>query len=129
MSDKADFLGAVRLPSTAFKKIANTEAISDIIFLQKKGKEEKKEKEDWLFSYDLKDGIRMNNYFFDKPYMIKGEIEYKSGPYGKTLNIKPTGDLKQQLNDTLEMLPSNVVDLDELGQIYVEEMGESIPVG
>ncbi len=128
IEDKANFLGAVRLPSTAFKKIANTEAISDIIFLQKKGKE-LEEKEDWLPSYQLEDGIRMNSYFFDKPYMVKGDIEYKPGPYGKTLNIKPNGDLKQQLNETLEMLPSNVVDLEELGQVYTEEMGESIPVG
>lgn len=128
IEDKANFLGAVRLPSTAFKKIANTEAISDIIFLQKKGKE-LEEKENWLHSYELEDGIRINNYFSDKPYMIKGDIDYKSGPYGKTLDIKLNGDLKQQLNDTLEMLPSNVVDLEELGQEYTEEMGEFIPVG
>ncbi|MBQ2917089.1 MAG: hypothetical protein IJE59_02805 [Clostridia bacterium] len=131
INDRANFLGAIRLPSTAFKKIANTEAISDIIFLQKKGKKELEEKEGWLFSYPLEDesGIRINEYFYDRKYMIMGDIDYKPGPYGKTLNIKPSGDLKEQLNDALELLPSNVVDLEELGQVYTEEMGEFIPVG
>ena len=128
IDERANFLGAVRLPNTAFKKIANTEAISDIIFLQKKGKE-LEEKEDWQFSYPLKDDIRINNYFLDKPYMVKGEIAFTSSQYGgEKLEIKPNGDLKEQLDETLKMLPSNVVDLEELGQVYTEEQGPSIPV-
>ena len=61
--------------------------------------------------------------------MIKGDIDFTTNQYGETLDIIPNGDLKEQLDETLKMLPSNIVDMEELGQVYVEELGESIPVG
>ena len=127
LDKKVNFIGAVRLPSTAFKKIANTEAISDIIFLQKKGKE-LEEKENWVTTSYLKDGIQMNTYFFNKPYMVMGDIDYKSGPFGEVLDVKDKGDLKQQLENVLKFLPYNIVDLEELGQVYTEEKGDFIEV-
>lgn len=61
--------------------------------------------------------------------MIKGNIDFSTNQYGETLDIVPSGDLKEQLDETLKMLPSNIVDMQELGQVYIEENGESIPVG
>ena len=128
IEQKANFIGAVRLPNTAFKKIANTEAISDIIFLQKKGKE-LEYKENWIDTFEIRDGIHINDYFTNKRYMIKGNIDFSTNQYGETLDIVANGDLKEQLDETLKMLPSNIVDMQELGQVYIEEKGESIPVG
>ncbi len=129
IDERTNFIGAVRLPNTAFKKIANTEAIADIIFLQKKGKE-LEYKEDWIDAHEIKDGININNYFATKKYMIKGDIDFKSGQYGdEVLKISPTGDLKEQLEETLKMLPENIIDMEELNQTYVEEKGEFIEVG
>lgn len=129
IDERTNFIGAVRLPSTAFKKIANTEVVSDIIFLQKKGKA-LDYTENWLNTTEIKDGININNYFANKKYMIKGDIDFKSGQYGEdVLKITPTGDLKEQLEETLKMLPSNIIDMNELNQTYVEEKGEFIEVG
>ena len=128
IEQKANFIGAVRLPNTAFKQIANTEAVSDIIFLQKKGKE-LEYKENWIDTYEIRDGININDYFASKRYMIKGNIDFTTNQYGETLDIIPNGDLKEQLEDTLKMLPSDIVSMEDLGQVYTEEHGESIPVG
>lgn len=128
IEQKANFICAVRLPNTAFKQIANTEAVSDIIFLQKKGKEPEY-KENWIDTYEIRDGININDYFASKRYMIKGNIDFTTNQYGETLDIIPNGDLKEQLEDTLKMLPSDIVSMEDLGQVYTEEQGESIPVG
>lgn len=128
IEQKANFICAVRLPNTAFKQIANTETVSDIIFLQKKGKEPEY-KENWIDTYEIRDGININDYFASKRYMIKGNIDFTTNQYGETLDIIPNGDLKEQLEDTLKMLPSDIVSMEDLGQVYTEEQGESIPVG
>lgn len=128
LDKKANLLGAVRLPKTAFKQIANTETISDIIFLQKKGKE-LEYKENWIDTFELDNGININKYFTGKRYMIDGKVGFSTNQYGVSLDVEPNGDLKEQLSENLKMLPSNVVDMQELGQIYVEETGDSIPVG
>lgn len=127
IEQKANFIGAVRLPNTAFKQIANTEAISDIIFLQKKGRE-LEQKENWIDTLEMQDGININNYFTERRYMIKGDIKVSTNQFGDTLDIAPNGDLKQQLDETLKMLPSNIIDTDELSQNYTEEQGQAIPV-
>lgn len=61
--------------------------------------------------------------------MIKGNIDFTTNQYGDTLDIIPNGDLKEQLEDTLKMLPSDIVSMEDLGQVYTEEQGESILVG
>ena len=127
ISNKANFLGAVRLPSTAFKKIANTEAISDIIFLQKKGKELEDDKK-WLETTELKDGIQINSYFYSKKYMIKGKIDFTTNQFGETLDIVSNEDLREQLEETINMLPSDVVDSQIFNESYTEEAGNAIPV-
>lgn len=60
--------------------------------------------------------------------MIKGDIDFKTNQYGKKLDIIPNGNLEEQLDDTLKMLPKDIVSMEDLGQVYTEE-GESIPVG
>ena len=60
--------------------------------------------------------------------MIKGDIDFKTNQYGKTLDIIPNGNLEEQLDDTLKMLPKDIVSMEDLGQVYTGE-GESIPVG
>lgn len=128
IEQRANFLGAVRLPNTAFKKIANTEAISDIIFLQKKGKELEQNK-NWIDTFEIRDGIKINDYFATNRYMVLGDIDFSTNQYGKeTLDILPNGDLKEQLNETIKMLPSNVVDMEELSQTYVEDTQNAIAV-
>lgn len=127
IEQRANFLGAVRLPNTAFKKIANTEAISDIIFLQKKGKELEQNK-NWIDTFELRDGIKINDYFATNRYMVLGDIDFSTNQYGETLDILPNGDLKEQLNETIKMLPSNVVDMEELSQTYVEDTQNAIAV-
>lgn len=127
IDNKANFLGAIRLPKTAFKNIANTEAISDIIFLQKKGTE-LEQKENWLDTFELEDNININNYFSDRKYMIQGEVKIDSGQHGKTLKVEPIGDLKEQLDTTLKMLPSNIVSIDELAETFDDNELNSIPI-
>lgn len=127
LEQKANFIGAVRLPNTAFKQIANTEAISDIIFLQKKGRE-LEQKENWIDTFEMQDGININNYFTERRYMVKGDIKISTNQFGETLDIVPNGDLKEQLEETLKMLPSNIIDNEELSQNYTEEQGQAIPV-
>lgn len=127
IEQKANFLGAVRLPNTAFKHIANTEAISDIIFLQKKGRE-LEQKENWIDTFEMQDGININNYFAERKYMIKGDIKISTNQFGETLDIVSNGNLQEQLNDTLKMLPSNIINTDELEENYSEEHGDVIPV-
>lgn len=127
IDNKANFLGAVRLPKTAFKSIANTEAISDIIFLQKKGAE-LEQKESWIDTFELENDVNINNYFSERKYMIQGEVKIDTNQYGKTLNIEPTGDLKEQLNTSLKMLPSNIVHIEELSETFADNELNSIPV-
>lgn len=127
LNNKANFLGAVRLPKTAFKSIANTEAISDIIFLQKKGPE-LEQKESWIDTFEVDNDVNMNTYFSERKYMIQGEIKIDTNQYGKTLNIEPTGDLKEQLDTTLKMLPSNIANIDELSETFNDSELNSIPV-
>ena len=128
IAKRANFIGAIRLPNTAFKQIANTEAISDIIFLQKK-ENKTEQNENWINTIAIKDKININDYFTTNRDMIKGDIEFSTNQYGETLDIVSNGDLKEQLEETLEKLPSNIVDMEELSKVYVEKESNSIPVG
>ena len=123
---KANFLGAVRLPNNAFKGIANTEAISDIIFLQKKGRELER-KENWLETTNIHYGVNINDYFQERKYMIKGNVKISTNQYGDTLDIEPTGNLKDQLDETLGMLPKEIVEEDDLKETFIED-SNAIPI-
>lgn len=128
INSRANFIGAVRLPNNAFKQMANTEAISDIIFLQKKGREIENTT-NWLDTFMLQDGITINNYFAERKYMIKGDVQITRNQYNETLDVVPTGNLNEQLDETLKMLPSNIINIDELKEISSIEQSDAIPVG
>lgn len=81
IAERADLLGAIRLPNNAFKGNAGTEVTSDIIFLQKKAMP-KLNNPDWLYLKENADGILMNQYFADNPYMVVGNMQMISGPHG-----------------------------------------------
>lgn len=81
LAKRAELLGAVRLPNTAFKENAGTEVTSDIIFLKKRDRLIDEEP-DWVRLSSDENGIEMNSYFVSHPEMIVGKMETVSGPYG-----------------------------------------------
>lgn len=84
IAERADLLGAVRLPNTAFKKNAGTEVTSDILFLQKRSNPPA-ELPDWVETSVNAEGFEVNRYFAAHPEMIAGKLEMVSGAYGPEL--------------------------------------------
>lgn len=94
LAQRAELLGAIRLPNNAFKN-AGTEVTSDIIFLQKRDSPLDVDR-DWIHLDTNEDGITLNSYFADNPEMILGTMEMKSGPFGmeSTCTPLPNADRK-----------------------------------
>ena len=88
IAQRAELLGAVRLPNNTFKAAAGTEVVSDILFLQKRERMMDIEPE-WVHLATNEDGIQMNSYFIDHPDMILGEMKMVSGPFGPTPTCEP----------------------------------------
>ena len=82
IAERADLLGAIRLPNTAFKANAGTEVVSDIIFLQKRDRPIDHEP-DWVQLGKTEDGFAINQYFVDHPEMVLGELTSESTQYGR----------------------------------------------
>ena len=82
IAERADLLGAIRLPNTAFKANAGTEVVSDIIFLQKRDRPIDHEP-DWIQLGKTEDGFTINSYFVDHPEMVLGELTTESTQYGR----------------------------------------------
>ncbi len=82
IAERADLLGAIRLPNTAFKANAGTEVVSDIIFLQKRNRPIDHEP-DWVQLGKTEDGFAINSYFVDHPEMVLGELTSESTQYGR----------------------------------------------
>ena len=112
VSDRAELIGAIRLPNTAFKQIAGTEVVADILFFKKR--EEKiyadSENTQWLASKELQDGYFVNEYFHNHPEMVLGTFKEEIGMYGaKDLTVISDGrELGQALNDAIANLPVNI---------------------
>lgn len=109
LAERAELLGAIRLPNTAFKNNAGTEVTSDIIFLQKREKPISVEKNtpDWVFKDILENGIAVNKYFADHPEMILGEMVEGNKLYGNQTNATMCvpfdgTDLKEQLDAAIQ---------------------------
>ncbi|WP_436628696.1 helicase-related protein [Enterococcus hirae] len=99
-AEKADLLGAVRLPSNAFKKIAGTDVVTDILFFQKNSERELKYSPSWVFDGTDPEipGVIMNNYFIRHKEMVLGDLAIKNFR-GQTLTVKPReGNLIDHLN-------------------------------
>ena len=88
IAQRAELLGAIRLPNNAFKAAAGTEVVSDILFLQKRERMVDIEPE-WVHLATNENGIQMNSYFIDHPDMVLGEIKMVSGPFGPTPTCEP----------------------------------------
>ena len=82
MAERADLLGAIRLPNNAFKANAGTDVVSDIIFLQKRDRPIDHEP-DWVQLGKTEDGFAINQYFVDHPEMVLGEMTTESTQYGR----------------------------------------------
>ena len=88
IAERADLLGAIRLPNNAFKANAGTEVVSDIIFLQKRDRPIDHEP-DWVQLGKTEDSFAINQYFVDHPEMVLGNLELESTQYGHDLTVSP----------------------------------------
>lgn len=97
LAKRANLVGAIRLPSNAFKRIANTDVTTDIIFLQKREKQ-REEMPDWVKSSEYFNDVYMNQYFIDNPQMIMGEVKETTNQFGADLEVKiDDGNLDEML--------------------------------
>ena len=125
LAQRAELLGAVRLPNTAFKENAGTEVTSDILFLKKRDRVMDLEP-DWVHLSEDENGIAMNSYFAEHPEMIVGKMEMVSGPYGmeSTCMLDTTRPFAQQLQEAVSYIDGEIeaVELDELA----DELADAI---
>ena len=104
LAQRAELLGAVRLPNTAFKENAGTEVTSDILFLQKRDRLMDIEPE-WVHLATDENGITMNQYFVDHPEMVVGHMAEISGPFGMETACLPDEDrpFEEQLREAIRL--------------------------
>ena len=104
MAERADLLGAIRLPNNAFRANAGTDVVSDIIFLQKRDRPIDHEP-DWIQLGKTEDGLTINSYFVDHPEMVLGELTTESTQYGREeCTVRPIEDavLADQLAEAIQ---------------------------
>ena len=109
MAERADLLGAIRLPNNAFRANAGTDVVSDIIFLQKRDRPIDHEP-DWVQLGKTEDGFAINQYFVDHPEMVLGELTTESTQYGREeLTVAPIegANLADQLAETVQHIEGN----------------------
>ena len=108
MAERADLLGAIRLPNNAFKANAGTDVVSDIIFLQKRDRPADIEPA-WVQLGKTADGIAINSYFADHPEMVLGNLELESTQYGHDLTVVPIEgtSLADQLAEAVQHIEGN----------------------
>ena len=108
MAERADLLGAIRLPNNAFKANAGTEVVSDIIFLQKRDRPADIEPA-WVQLGQTEDGFTLNSYFVDHPEMVLGNLELESTQYGHDLTVVPIEgtSLADQLAEAVQHIKGN----------------------
>lgn len=112
IADRADLLGAIRLPNNTFKSAAGTEVTSDIIFLQKHlGAELSKEYPDWVYTSTTADGIEMNNYFIAHPEMVCGKMVLKSTRFSMDGVCIPNEgvSLNDELNNAIKHIQGSYI--------------------
>ena len=126
ISQRAELIGAIRLPNDTFQKNAGTTVTTDIIFLKKRDKVTDID-EEWIHLGTNENGIEMNNYFITHPEMILGNMEMISGRFGQESACIPYSDrtLEIQLNEVIENLNAEIDDfqIDEL----LEDEEKTIP--
>lgn len=110
LAQRADLLGAIRLPNTAFKANAGTEVTSDIIFLQKRD-HALEQLPSWIELGETENGVTVNKYFEENPQMIMGKMEMVSGPFGMESTCIPNTEIR--LDEQLEQAIENIVSPDK----------------
>ena len=119
IAERAELLGAIRLPSTAFKDSAGTDVTSDIIFLQKRERKIVSEP-DWVHLGRTENGIAVNSYFMEHPEMMLGTMEYDTRMFGdgskytSCVNHDENFDLKDALKTAVGQLSGRITDVAEL---------------
>ena len=130
IAQRAELLGAVRLPNTAFKANAGTEVTSDILFLQKRDRIVDIEP-DWVHLSQDENGIAMNSYFVEHPEMVVGSMEMVSGPYGMESTCVPDDSLpfEEQLQKSLSFVKGSYeeIELEELNEELIAEVIPAVP--
>ena len=113
MAERADLLGAIRLPNNAFRANAGTDVVSDIIFLQKRDRPADIEP-DWVQLGKTEDGFAINQYFVDHPEMVLGELTTESTPYGHDLTVAPIEGavLADQLAEAVQHIEGQYVEVE-----------------
>ncbi len=127
LAQRAELLGAVRLPNTAFKENAGTEVTSDILFLKKRDRIMDLEPE-WVHLSEDENGIAMNSYFTQHPEMIVGKMEMVSGPYGMESTCQPdtTRPFSKQLAEAVSRIDGKIEEA-ELDELESEAADQTIP--
>ena len=113
MAERADLLGAIRLPNNAFRANAGTDVVSDIIFLQKRDRPIDHEP-DWVQLGKTEDGFAINQYFVDHPEMVLGNLELESTQYGHDLTVAPIEGavLADQLAEAVQHIEGQYVEVE-----------------
>lgn len=127
IAQRADLLGAIRLPNDTFKAAAGTEVTSDIIFLQKRDRLIDIEP-DWVHLATDANGIRMNAYFVDNPEMVLGETQMVSGPHGmeSACIAYENAELGDLLRDAIQNIHAEITEF-EIDDLEAEDEDLSIP--
>ncbi|MEG0382424.1 MAG: DEAD/DEAH box helicase family protein [Christensenella sp.] len=127
LAERAELLGAVRLPNNAFQKNAGTGVTADILFLQKRDRPQAVEP-DWIHTEKMDEGYSLNSYFVDHPEMILGTLSTESTQYGKQ-DVKcspiPGADLGEQLKEAMAHIEGYVTNYDV--EFLEQDETESIP--
>ena len=134
LAERAELIGAVRLPNTAFRDSAGTDVTSDIIFLQKREKKIVTEP-DWVHLGKTENGIAINSYFVEHPEMMLGTMEYDSRMFGNEskytscINHDENFDLRTALSQAVTNLKGQITDVMELmnGEEFVKDMIDADP--
>lgn len=128
MAECAELLGAIRLPNNAFKQTANTEAVTDILFFQKRAEKLSETSNiEWLGTGKTEDGFEVNNYFIAHPEMVLGTFAKETGLYGaEGLTVKPDGrDLGEALVAAVNNLPQNIYESPDHSSTDTEGQAET----
>lgn len=126
IAQRAELLGAIRLPNNTFKGNAGTEVVSDILFLQKRDRLVDIEP-DWVHLDTDENGITMNSYFVQNPEMILGEMKTVSGRFGEEVTCVPfeNADLSELLSEAVANIHGEINDYEVEDEL--EEEDNSIP--
>ena len=127
-ANRADLLGAIRLPNNAFQRNANTSVVADILFFQKRDRAAITEP-DWVQLKTTPEGYTVNSYFADHPEMVLGDFTTESTQYGKqevTVKAKEGADLAEQLKEAVKYIQGTITE-QEISDTELEEQVVSIP--